>query len=50
MANMHQVMSNLWIGDYASSQDATELTKLGITHIVCASASRKERLRKMARS
>ncbi|ORY89488.1 hypothetical protein BCR35DRAFT_275994 [Leucosporidium creatinivorum] len=36
MANMHQVMSNLWIGDYASSQDATELTKLGITHVVCA--------------
>jgi dual specificity phosphatase 12 len=40
MTNMHQVMSNLWIGDYASSQDTAELNKHGITHIVCASTSR----------
>lgn len=37
MANMNQVMSNLWIGDFEASQNTAELTKHGITHIISAS-------------
>ncbi|KAK4051081.1 tyrosine protein phosphatase yvh1 [Microbotryomycetes sp. JL221] len=33
---MHKVMSNLWIGDFASSQAAAQLTQHGITHVVAA--------------
>lgn len=38
---MDQVMTNLWIGDYSSSQDAAALKQRGITHIVCASRSKQ---------
>ena len=38
-------MTNLWIGDYSSSQDTAELTKRGITHIVCASEFARERVK-----
>lgn len=32
-------MSNLWIGDYSSSQAIATLQRSNIKHVVCASAS-----------